>query len=76
MTEQAKLHIKPAPGLRIPNPDTGSDLKAEGEMVANTTYWRRLLRSKDVVAAGNSDNAAGGGNSDNGGSAAGAKKGK
>lgn len=49
MTEQAKLHLKPADGLRIPNPETGRDLSADGEFVTNTTYWRRLLRSKEVV---------------------------
>lgn len=46
-----KLTVKPATGLKIPNPDTGRDLAAEGESVPNTTYWRRLIRDGSVTAA-------------------------
>lgn len=45
-----KLYLKPAEGLVIPNPDTGLDLPKHGAAVTNSAYWRRLLRSKDVVA--------------------------
>ena len=44
-----KLHLKPAEGLVIPNPETGKDLPAWGSSVENDIYWRRLLKDGDVV---------------------------
>lgn len=44
-----KLHLRPAEGLVIPNPETGKDLPAWGSSVENDIYWRRLLKSGDVI---------------------------
>lgn len=44
-----KLFVKPAQGLKIPNPETGRDLPPYGALVGNTVYWRRLLRDLSVV---------------------------
>lgn len=43
------LHVKPKAGLAIPNPENGKDLPAWGATVDNTPYWRRLVRSGDVL---------------------------
>lgn len=43
-----KITIKPAPGLQVRHPD-GRKLKADGEPVQLTTYWRRALAAGDVV---------------------------
>ena len=42
-------HIKPAPGLVIPDLDRGDILPAEGRSVPNTEFWGRRLRDGDVV---------------------------
>jgi hypothetical protein len=45
------LHLKPAPGLIVRDPDTAKPLAAEGEIKPDTTYWRRRLRDGDVLPA-------------------------
>lgn len=44
------LHIKPAPGLKIRNPDRNhTHLADDGEVVPMTDYWIARLRDGDVV---------------------------
>lgn len=43
--------VKPAPGLKVRNPETGLHLPDEGDQVPLTTYWRRRLKDGDVVDA-------------------------
>lgn len=43
------LHVKPADGLLVLDPETREPLPAEGATVHNTTYWARRLRDHDVV---------------------------
>ncbi len=43
------MHIKPAPGLRVRDPDLRDFLPDEGRVVPDTAYWRRRLRDGDVV---------------------------
>jgi hypothetical protein len=52
MVNMKKMKIKPArEGDKIPNPKTGRFLKSEGEEVSMDKYWRRLLKSEQVVEA-------------------------
>lgn len=44
------MFVKPAPGLKVPDPDTFVPLPAEGRDVPDNTYWRRRLRDGDVIA--------------------------
>jgi hypothetical protein len=44
-----KLHIQPAQGRRVIDPATGDPLPAEGAHVADSTYWRRRIKDKDVT---------------------------
>lgn len=45
------MQVKPAPGLRIRDPEKGDYLPEAGREVPNTQYWQRRLRDGDVVAA-------------------------
>ncbi len=46
------MFVKPAPGLRIPDPQRHDILPADGRDVpAADPYWQRALRDGDVVAA-------------------------
>lgn len=45
----APLTVYPAPGLKIPNPETGTDLPDGGAAVEETSYWRGLIRNGDVL---------------------------
>lgn len=46
-----KLYLKPAAGLKVPDPVTGKPLAAEGEEKPDTTYWRRRIKDGDVAIA-------------------------
>ena len=46
MTE---LHIKPAPGLTVRDPDSYAPLAVEGEKKPRTGFWLRRLKDGDVV---------------------------
>ncbi|OWF79062.1 DUF2635 domain-containing protein [Yersinia alsatica] len=46
MTE---LHIKPAPGLTVRDPDSYEPLAAKGEKKPRTGFWLRRLKDGDVV---------------------------
>lgn len=45
------MYVKPAPGLRIPDPDLKDWLPEEGREVPVTDYWQRRVRDNDVVIA-------------------------
>lgn len=45
------MYVKPAPDLRIPDPDMKDWLPEEGREVPDTDFWQRRLRDKDVVLA-------------------------
>ena len=45
------MYVKPAEGLKIPDPDRFDWLPEEGRDVPATAYWHRRLRDKDVVKA-------------------------
>lgn len=42
------LHLKPKHGLRVVKPGTGTPLAKEGEVVDDSTYWRRRLNADEV----------------------------
>lgn len=44
-----KIFLKPKAGLKIPRPDNGRELKAEGEEVIHSTFWRRRIADGDVI---------------------------
>lgn len=46
MTE---LHLKPAPGLTVRDPETLQPLAEKGERKPRTAYWLRRLRDGDVT---------------------------
>ena len=43
------MHIKPATGLKVRDPDLRDFLPDEGRVVPDTGYWRRRLRDGDVL---------------------------
>lgn len=42
------IHIRPAKGLRVLDPETRQPLPEEGAEVPLSTFWRRRLRAGDV----------------------------
>lgn len=45
-----KIKLKPSKKeLKVFNPKNGSHLNEDGELVELTTYWRRQIKSGDVV---------------------------
>ncbi|WP_314188555.1 DUF2635 domain-containing protein [Yersinia massiliensis] len=46
MTE---LHLKPAPGLTVRDPDSYEPLATKGEKKPRTGFWLRRLKDGDVV---------------------------
>lgn len=47
-----RVKLKPAPGRRVRNPETGLPLDDAGETVARTVFWERRLADADVVVVG------------------------
>lgn len=45
------MHVKPAQGRQVPDPDRGGPLPPEGRVVESTQYWQRRLADGDVVEA-------------------------
>jgi len=43
------MKIKPAPGLKVRDPDLKDYLPVDGRIVPDTMHWFRLLRDGDVV---------------------------
>lgn len=46
---QEKIYLIPKTGLKVPDPDLNDRLPPEGREVANSTYWRRRLKAKEVA---------------------------
>lgn len=46
--EIRSLHLRPAKGLRVLKPGTKTPLADEGEVVDDSSYWRRRLANKEV----------------------------
>lgn len=44
-----KVFVKPKAGLKVPNPQSGRSVPAEGECVEKNTYWARRAKDGDVV---------------------------
>jgi hypothetical protein len=42
-------HIKPRPGLRVRDPQTGQPLPDDGKEVVMDAYWTRRLNDGDVT---------------------------
>ncbi|MCL1915672.1 MAG: DUF2635 domain-containing protein [Desulfovibrionaceae bacterium] len=51
MSHPAAFFVKPAPGLRIPDPASGDCLPEQGRLVPRSGYWLRRLKAGDVVLA-------------------------
>jgi hypothetical protein len=49
MTHPDSFIIKPAPGLRIPDPETGEYLPEGGMRMPRSGYWIRRLKDGDVI---------------------------
>lgn len=43
------MFVKPAPGLRIPDPDLHDFLPEQGREVPDAPYWQRRIHDQDVV---------------------------
>ncbi len=43
------MFIRPAPGLKVRDPDLRDLLPAEGREVPDSDYWIRRLRDGDVI---------------------------
>jgi hypothetical protein len=44
-----KIHIKPAPGKVVIDPETRKSLAADGDTVTSSTYWLRRVADGDVI---------------------------
>lgn len=45
-----RIHVKPAEGRAVPDPDNGYQLLPEnGGPVPDNAYWQRRLKDKDVI---------------------------
>jgi hypothetical protein len=44
-----KIHVKPAEGLSVPDPELIDVLPPEGREVDDSPYWRRRLKDKSVM---------------------------
>lgn len=49
MAHPKTVSVRPAPGLKIRDPETGHYLPEAGQIVPRTPYWLRRLRDGDVV---------------------------
>jgi len=45
----ASLKIKPQPGILIRRPENGVPIKPEGETVKNNSFWRRRIKTGEVI---------------------------
>lgn len=43
------MFVRPAPGLKVRDPVLRDHLPAEGREVADSVYWQRRLRDRDVL---------------------------
>jgi hypothetical protein len=49
MPHQQSIFVKPAPGLIITDPGTGSFLPGDGLLVPRNGFWLRRLKDGDVI---------------------------
>lgn len=49
MKKDTRIHLIPAEGLKVRDPERGGHLAAEGRPVELTPYWRRRRDKGDVV---------------------------
>ena len=49
MPHPTTFFIKPAPGLRIADPQTGDYLPAGGMLMPRSGFWLRRLKDGDVI---------------------------
>jgi len=47
--QKTEVHVKPAEGRTVPDPERRDVLPAEGRKVVRTPYWVRRIEDKDVV---------------------------
>lgn len=45
------MHVIPAPGVQVPDPDRGAILAPHGREVEPSQYWQRRLLDGDVILA-------------------------
>jgi len=50
-TDRKQVHVKPAPGRVVLDPERGDELPAAGRLVARSTYWVRRIQDNDVIAS-------------------------
>lgn len=50
-TDRKTVHVTPAPGRVVPDPEYGDDLPAAGRTVARSPYWVRRVKDGDVTVA-------------------------
>ncbi len=48
-TDCNKVHVKPAQGRVVLDPERGDELPAAGRVVARSTYWARRIQDNDVI---------------------------
>lgn len=48
-TDRKTVHVTPAPGRVVPDPEYGDDLPAAGRTVARSPYWVRRVKDGDVT---------------------------
>ena len=51
MPHPTSVFVRPAPGLRIADPQTGDYLPGSGRLVPRSGFWLRRLKDGDVFAA-------------------------
>lgn len=44
------MYVRPAPGIKIRDPDLLDFIPDEGREVPNTDFWNRRLRDGDVIS--------------------------
>jgi hypothetical protein len=54
MPHPTDVFVRPAPGLRIADPQTGDYLPESGALVPRSGFWLRRLKDGDVVAVASS----------------------
>lgn len=59
-TDRKTVHVTPAPGRVVPDPEYGDNLPPEGRTVVRSPYWVRRIKDQDVTedAAPAADDAA------------------
>ncbi|QBY56150.1 DUF2635 domain-containing protein [Cupriavidus oxalaticus] len=48
-TDRKTVHVTPAAGRVVPDPDYGDTLPASGRTVVRSPYWARRIQDNDVI---------------------------